>query len=945
MKDALRESERKLNTLFNNLRGIAYRCKYDREWTIEFISAGFEEMTGYLCDDIVDNKRLSFNDIIVPEDRIRVYSEIKSALKREESFEINYRIKTASGEIRYVVEKGVGIFSEDKNEIVALEGFISDYTKQVLADEALKESEQRFKDFANLLPQIVYETDLEGKLTFINQQGLEKFGYSRKEFETGLNILRGVAPEDRERAKSILQKIGDDTITGNPEYMALRKDGSKFPMLVYSGVVKRNGVPMGLRGIIVDISERKTSENILKEKEQKLRLIINKSPVGVSTTDLEGHYIDVNPALCKIIGYPRDEMINKHFNQFAHPDDAEKNRKKFEDLIHGKINYFELEKRYIHKNGSIIYVLIRSQLIHDNLGNPLFQTAIIEDITERKRAELIQKVIYNISNAVLVTENLEILIGQIRGELGKIIDTTNFFVALYDTKTDTISLPYFADEYDHQTYMPKGKSLTQYVLDTQKPLLANIDTKRKLAEEGKLERFGTLSKIWLGVPLKVEGEVTGVLAVQSYKNADAFNEADMKMLEFVSGQISLSIHRKKTETELKTALEKATESDRLKSSFLATMSHELRTPLNAIIGFSEFLEKDLNPSDVERFGKIINSSGNHLLSIVNDLFDITLIETGETKIKKEPVPLKLIFHDVYNVISSKQTFTSNNIDLKLIVNDKILDQIIKTDANKLKQILINLLKNALKFTSEGFVHYGCEPVSENGSSFLQFFVKDTGIGIAKDKQELIFDIFRQAEDCNTRKYGGTGIGLSVAKRLAELLGGRIWVESEQNQGSSFYFTIPVEPTNDGGPNKSNNEEKLYTDSKELILIVEDDVTSFEYIKTVLKKSGFNYLWAKNGEEALAFCAENRNISLLLMDMNMPVMDGYEATKKIKKLNPSLPIIAQTAYAVAGDKEKIISTGCDDYIPKPIKTNELLSKIEQVLARSKEIGKSYPQFQV
>ena len=427
---------------------------------------------------------------------------------------------------------------------------------------------------------------------------------------------------------------------------------------------------------------------------------------------------------------------------------------------------------------------------------------------------MIQNVVYNISNAVVGTENLEVLIEKIRDELGKIIDTTNFYVALYDKKTDLITLPYFADEFDHNTSIPKGKSLTRYVLETKKSLLANIETKRKLVDEGHLEHFGTISKIWLGVPLKMEGEVTGVLAVQSYKDENAFNETDMKMLEFVSDQISISIHRIKTETELKCALRKATESDRLKSSFLATMSHELRTPLNAIIGFSDLLDKRLGTDEVERFGKIINSSGNHLLSIVNDLFDITLIETGEIKIKKEPVALKSVFDDIYYVISNKQTNTEeNNTELKLIVPDRIEYETITTDANKLKQILSNLLKNALKFTSKGYVHYGYERITEDNCPFYRFFVKDSGIGIARDKQELIFDIFRQAEDCDTRKYGGTGIGLSVAKRLTELLGGKIWVESVENEGSSFFFTIPAEPTIPNEPVKPVIPEKQIQNNK------------------------------------------------------------------------------------------------------------------------------------
>ncbi len=1055
----LKESENKLNTLLNNLQGIAYRSKFDKEWTMEFLSNGFEIITGYSAKNVIANSKLSFNDIIHKEDREHVYSTIKNAVEKHEGFELKYRILTAKGDIKYVLEKGVGIYDLATNEIIALEGFISDITRQVIADKALKESEEkfrflaknsidciwildknlkfryispaletitgfkpeewlgtklrshfnekeykrvseltsksirnnkrfssiyfeskvlnknneevdvefsgslmfnikrqlvgfqgtlrditervrsrealmeserRFKDLANLLPQIIYESDINGDLTYINKLGLETFGYSEKDLKTQISILEGIAPEDRDRAKKIVRNISSQDINGNPEFLALRKNGEKFPILIYSSIIYKNEKPAGMRGVIVDISQRKEWEKTLKESEEKLRLIFNNSPAGISITNLEGGFIDVNPALSKITGYSRDYMLNRHFNDFSHPEDIEINNDKFKQLVNGEISFFELEKRYIHKNGNIIHVFIRSQLIHDHLGNPMFQTAMIEDITERKRSELIQGVLYQISNAVVNSVNLKKLIKLIRNELGKIIDTTNFFVALYDEANDSISLPFFTDEKDNHTFIPRGKSLTKYVIDTQKSLLATVEKKKQLVAAGKIENIGSLSKVWLGVPLKTEGKITGVLAVQSYKDEKAFTEADVKMLEFVSEQVSISIQRVKAEDELKAALEKANESDRLKSSFLATMSHELRTPLNAIIGFSEFLDKNLSPDDVENFGKIINTSGNHLLSIVNDLFDITLIESGETKIRKEYVNLRAILMDVYILVKNIKDSDSKNIEIEFVEFDDKNDIILFTDPNKLKQILTNLLKNAYKFTDEGFIHYGYQIVEENGNSYIRFFVEDSGIGISPDKKDVIFDIFRQVEDTSRRKYGGAGIGLSVARKLTEILGGKIWLESEEERGSTFYFTIPYETT-ENHIHELQSETDMLGEIQDLkVLVVEDDESSFYYLKKVLEKSGANVLHAANGREAVEMCQSIGGIAMVLMDINLPIMNGYEATKEIKKSFPELPIIAQTAYAVSGDREKAINAGCDDYITKPIQVKELLGKIRKSL---------------
>ncbi|MCD4679884.1 MAG: response regulator, partial [Bacteroidales bacterium] len=302
-------------------------------------------------------------------------------------------------------------------------------------------------------------------------------------------------------------------------------------------------------------------------------------------------------------------------------------------------------------------------------------------------------------------------------------------------------------------------------------------------------------------------------------------------------------------------------------------------------------------------------------------------------------------NDVYEVIKIEQrNENKENLDLILKIPPEKSDLIIKTDPSKLNQILTNLLKNALKFTNKGHVRYGYsietaskpDSTEQGRSSELKFFIEDTGIGIPEDKQKIIFDIFRQVEDTHTRNYGGTGIGLSISKKLTKLLGGKIWLESEKGKGTTFYFTIPFEAheiadkTNDIETDKEAETEKKNKLKKKLVLIVEDVEASFEYLKVVLEKSGINTLWAKNGKTAIKYCNENHDIDLVLMDVNMPFMNGYEATKKIKKFLPDLPIIAQTAYAIAGDREKSLEAGYDDYISKPIKKEILLEKIERFL---------------
>ena len=390
--------------------------------------------------------------------------------------------------------------------------------------------------------------------------------------------------------------------------------------------------------------------------------------------------------------------------------------------------------------------------------------------------------------------------------------------------------------------------------------------------------------------------------------------------------------RKKAENSLKIALKKSTESDQLKSTFLATMSHELRTPLNAVIGFSQLLNKEASGEEVEEFANRIHKSGSHLLEIIEDIFDITLIEAGEIKITKEKQNIRPLVEDLLVMIKTEQQkLNKHEVDIQLNSTNKNHDLHLFTDHRRLKQILINLLSNAIKFTDKGLIELGYEKKIQHDQHVLQFYVNDTGIGIPKEKQKLIFDVFRQVDDTHTRRYGGTGIGLSIVKKLTELLGGNIWVESEEGAGSTFYFTIPYDKLKETSKPRSDQPKKKQSLMGKTVLIVEDVISSFDFLDYVLKKSGIEPVWAKDGKEAIKLCKENSSIDLVLMDINMPVMNGYEATKEIKKFRSKLPIIAQTAYAIAGDREKSLAAGCDDYISKPIKAELLMEKIGKLLS--------------
>lgn len=380
------------------------------------------------------------------------------------------------------------------------------------------------------------------------------------------------------------------------------------------------------------------------------------------------------------------------------------------------------------------------------------------------------------------------------------------------------------------------------------------------------------------------------------------------------------------EKAMRMAKERAEVADKLKTSFLANMSHEIRTPINAVIGFADLLnDPDLLDEEKQEYINTIQVNGELLLKLINDIIDIAKIESGQLKIQKGEFTIDNFMDEIY--LSTRNmliSYEKQNLILDKHIDSSLKGKIMVSDQYRLLQIINNLLTNAVKFTDEGRIDFGVRLLENNNP---EFYVSDTGIGIAEENIDHIFERFGQVEEVLERNVSGTGLGLSITKSLVELLGGKIKVESELNKGSTFTFTIDSVSKEGGVTNGIKKDVSL---AGKKILIVEDVESNYRLLNILLEKQGAETIWALTGNQGVAICKNSRDIDLVLMDINLPDIDGYTATGQIKQFRPNLPVVAQTAYAMSGERDRSLEFGCDDYLSKPIIPEKLFSTISNLI---------------
>lgn len=716
-----------------------------------------------------------WQSLIHPDDLLYVIKNFRKHLKGQtEMYNTQYRMRCKNNSWKWFSDKGKVVDFDQENTPLRLVGIIRDITAEKEAEYALIESEKKYRELTELLPQTVFEIDMQGNITYSNYLGLLTIGYSDEELRKGITIYDVISKEEHEKMfENIAKRLNTNNLESN-QYTFKRKDGTTFPALVYSNAVYRENKPIGFRGIMVDISARVEYENTLK----KLSLAVSNSPVSVLIADKDGNIEYINPEFTKITGYTNL------------------------DALDNKIS------------------IITSYKIDSHVFN------------EMKAA------VYS------------------------------------------------------------GNNWSGEFMNTRK----------------NGEQFWEKASV---APIKSDdGEITHFVAI----------EEDVT-------------ERKKMEEELIKAKNEAENANKSKSDFLANMSHEIRTPMNSVLGFADLLTEELRDKTLKSFAKAIQASGKNLLTLINDILDLSKIEAGKIELNYEYISLYQLFEEIKYIFSLK----IEEKKLQFILNiSPDIPPLVLIDEIRLRQILFNLIGNAVKFTNKGYIKATVyiensyqDIINEKKTEYIDLVIEieDTGIGISKEFQQIIFDSFTQYDMHTAKEQSGTGLGLAISKRLAEIMMGTISVKSQLNKGSKFTIKFNeiriLHKTEKLNKEPANSHKFEFNQAK--IIIADDVENNRRLLASIFKNTELTLYETLNGKEALRIAKEVKP-ELIITDLKMPVMNGYELLNEIRE-NPELktiPVIALTASAQPRKIQKIGNNTFDCILTKPVQQSELFSEIAKLI---------------
>ena len=768
---------------------------------------------------------------------------------------------------------------------------------------SLKESESRFRVMADSAPVQIWITGLDKLCTWVNKVGLEYTGRTLEQ-ELGGGWAQSVHPEDVER---LFKTYGTAFERREPFSIAfrLRRADGQYGWMLNKGIPRyERQLFQGYIGSCTDITDRMQVEEALAKSEERLNLVLHSLDEGVWDWDISSNLTYLSPKYYEIAQCrPQDVVADLNFFiSLIHPDDLERVMAAMNERMAGASEMSAFEFRMVTGKGSSKWIWGKGKVVErDACGRPLRMLGTIIDVTERKQAEVALRNSEQRYRALFSGAGEGIFIMSSQGVLIEINDS---FARMHGYRVEE---------------------------------MVGMNIKALITRESSASALERMRRILAGESLKFEAE-------HIHRDGHVFPLEVTISLICVEGETLIQcLHhdiseRKRSEEATLKAKIAAESANRAKSEFLANMSHEIRTPMNGIMGMSHLLRYTELTEEQSEYLDDITLSSQSLMSLINDILDLTKIEAGKIELEHHNFSLRASINEVIRTQIS--LIRSKGLAIRTDIPEEVPDNLVG-DQLRLKQILLNVLGNAIKFTERGGIVISASASTPDGdNALLELVVKDTGIGIDPEAIGRIFEPFSQADSSTTRIYGGTGLGLSICTRLTELLGGRIWAESREGEGSAFHVLIPFivnDQPADGDDDDSEDEASGGWEGKSLqILVADDQVINLKFSEQILKKVGHRVVTAKNGLDALEKW-DNGSFDIVLMDIHMPEMNGVLAAQAIRTRESAsgrrTPIVALTAFALKGDEQHLLEQGFDGYISKPVQVGALFRELRKFFPES------------
>ncbi|WP_372651398.1 PAS domain S-box protein [Draconibacterium sp.] len=846
------------------------------------VNATLLRITGYSRKEMIGKNLLT--DFFQEKDQNKIRRKINSPVVKPfvlSAFKKDGTYGYVEVEARSIVYKG------KKARIAA----VRDISERYRLQNEIKKEQDKQNRLLDDLPGVAYncKNNERWSMNFISKGSYALLGYKPEELIEGgsIDFYSLIHPDDIKHIQEAIRNAIDQNKSFEIEYRIFNKQKQEKWVWERGKAVYHNDEIL-LEGFISDITRRKK----LAKSNEMLSKAIESSPVSIIITGIEGHIEYVNSCFETVTGYKKEEVLGKKPAILKSGlQDSKIYKQMWATIKAGGIWQGELVNK--KKSGEFFWEHVNISPIYNETGLIEQFISVRENITEKKQT------LKELQKAKETAEQNE-----------------RRFKALHNASFGGITI------HDKGLILDCNQGLSNITgysheellgMDGMKLIAADqreIVMKKILSEYDKPYETVGLRKNGQTYPLRIQGKMI------------PYNNKLVRVTEFRD-----ITEQKEIEKELVRAKENAEQSDKLKSSFLANMSHEIRTPMNGILGFTELLrDQELSLQQRTEFIDVIQNSGERMLNTINDIIDISKIESGMVIAHMQDINLPALIKELY--IFFEQSMKLKGITFKLNENNGNPVMLLHTDPDKLNSILTNLIRNAYKFTSSGTIEFGYT----TSKNHINFFVKDTGVGIPQERQQAIFERFVQADIADSRVFEGSGLGLAITKSYTEMLNGTISLESEVGKGTTFYVSLPMQATINSQqttPSELQLIDNVLQQNKLKILIAEDDTISIELLKLLVRDIASEILVANNGKKAVEMARNTPDLNLILMDIKMPVIDGYTATKMIREFNTSVKIIAQSAFAQTEDIKKANSAGCDDFISKPINRKLLIETINEL----------------